>query len=212
MLLLDSVKAINVSGNGKPLKTTTHIPISNFDPWYTFDRISSHWLSNLEVPRNFDLFQRQFQISSVQQKYLRNYCSPKELWTKTAEWTHDAIMTYLITDPLWGESTDHQTDSPHKGPVMRSFDVSFSVSGCSHNPVAGDMRRHDAHVTSLFAANPITQFLTNVEWMYIPQAVVLWECFLDVWPCNNKITRRPGATRPQAYIWHIATCWKWGIP
>ena len=39
-------------------------------------------------------------------------------------------------------------DSPHKGPIMLSFDVTFveSINNCR---VSGDLRRHVPHVTSL---------------------------------------------------------------
>ena len=43
-------------------------------------------------------------------------------------------------------------DSPHKGPVMQSFDVFFVVSlnkVLERSRVADDFRRNDAHVTSL---------------------------------------------------------------
>ena len=37
-------------------------------------------------------------------------------------------QTFHITGPLWGESTAYPVDSPHKGPVMWSFDVFYVVS------------------------------------------------------------------------------------
>ena len=40
-------------------------------------------------------------------------------------------------------------DSPHKGPIMLSFDVTFVE--CKNNcRVSGDLRRHVPHVTSLW--------------------------------------------------------------
>ena len=39
-------------------------------------------------------------------------------------------------------------DSPHKGPIMLSFDVTF-VESKNNSRVSGDLRRHVPHVTSL---------------------------------------------------------------
>ena len=37
-------------------------------------------------------------------------------------------MTFRISGPLWGESTDNMLISPHKGLVMRNFDVVIRFS------------------------------------------------------------------------------------
>ena len=62
------------------------------------------------------------------------------------------VDVFRITGPLWEESTgDWPVDSPHKGPVMRDFDVFFVVSVdklLKEIRVAGDLRQHDAHVMS----------------------------------------------------------------
>ena len=42
-----------------------------------------------------------------------------------------------------------QVDSPHKGPIMLSFDVTF-VQSKNNRRVSGDLRRHVPHVTSLW--------------------------------------------------------------
>ena len=39
-------------------------------------------------------------------------------------------------------------DSPHKGPIMLRFDVTF-VESKNNSRVSGDLRRHVSHVTSL---------------------------------------------------------------
>ena len=39
-------------------------------------------------------------------------------------------------------------DSPHKGPIMLSFDVTF-VESKNNSRVSGDLRRHVPHVTLL---------------------------------------------------------------
>ena len=39
-------------------------------------------------------------------------------------------------------------DSPHKGPIMRNFDVTF-VESENNTRVSGDLRCHVPHVTSL---------------------------------------------------------------
>ena len=40
-------------------------------------------------------------------------------------------------------------DSPHKGPIMLRFDVTF-VESKNNSRVSGDLRRHIPHVTSLW--------------------------------------------------------------
>ena len=40
-------------------------------------------------------------------------------------------------------------DSPHKGPIMLSFDVTF-VESKNNSRVSGDLRRHVPHVMSLW--------------------------------------------------------------
>ena len=40
-------------------------------------------------------------------------------------------------------------DSPHKGPIMLSFDVTF-VESKNKSRVSGDLRRHVHHITSLW--------------------------------------------------------------
>ena len=40
-------------------------------------------------------------------------------------------------------------DSPHKGPIMLSFDVTF-VESKKNSRASGDLRRHVPHVTSLW--------------------------------------------------------------
>ena len=40
-------------------------------------------------------------------------------------------------------------DSPHKGPIMLSFDITF-VESKNNSRVSGDLRRHVPHVTSLW--------------------------------------------------------------
>ena len=40
-------------------------------------------------------------------------------------------------------------DSPHKGPIMLSFDVSF-VESKNNSRVSGDLRCHVSHVTTLW--------------------------------------------------------------
>ena len=40
-------------------------------------------------------------------------------------------------------------DSPHKGPIMLSFNVTF-VESKNNSRVSGDLRRHVSHVTSLW--------------------------------------------------------------
>ena len=40
-------------------------------------------------------------------------------------------------------------DSPHKGSIMLSFDVTF-VESENNSQVSGDLRRHVPHVTSLW--------------------------------------------------------------
>ena len=40
-------------------------------------------------------------------------------------------------------------DSPHKGSIMLSFDVTF-VESKNNSRVSGDLRRHVPHVTSLW--------------------------------------------------------------
>ena len=39
-------------------------------------------------------------------------------------------------------------DSPHKGPIMLSFDVTF-VESKNNSRVSGDLRHHVPHITSL---------------------------------------------------------------
>ena len=41
-------------------------------------------------------------------------------------------------------------DSPHKGPMMLSFDVTF-VESKNNSRVSSDLRRHVPHVTSLWS-------------------------------------------------------------
>ena len=41
-----------------------------------------------------------------------------------------------------------QVDSPHKGPIMLSFDVTF-IESKNNSRVSGDLRCHVSHVTSL---------------------------------------------------------------
>ena len=40
-------------------------------------------------------------------------------------------------------------DSPHKGPVIRGFDVFLDVSFWANDQISGDLRHHDTCVTSL---------------------------------------------------------------
>ena len=77
-----------------------------------------------------------------------------------SSWTIDDFELEKLTtslalcegNPLMsGESTDGR-DSPHIGPVMRSFDLSLLLVWAScrtNNPGDGDLRRIDAYVTSL---------------------------------------------------------------
>ena len=66
--------------------------------------------------------------------------------------------TFRITGPLWGESTCYR--SPHKGPVMLSFGVSFDVSlnALLDKQSAAELRCHGVTVCRL---NAITMFIVN---------------------------------------------------
>ena len=44
---------------------------------------------------------------------------------------------------------DFTVDSPHKGAIMLSFDVTF-VESKNNSRVSGDLRRHAPHVSSLW--------------------------------------------------------------
>ena len=46
------------------------------------------------------------------------------------------------------ENNKIPVDSPHKGPMMLSFDVTI-VESKNNSRVSGDLRRHVPHVTSL---------------------------------------------------------------
>ena len=56
---------------------------------------------------------------------------------------------FRISGPMWGEATS-PLNSPHKGPLIRGFDISFVVS--LNRPLkrqSRDLRHNDAHVTIL---------------------------------------------------------------
>ena len=60
---------------------------------------------------------------------------------------------FRVTGLLWGESTGHRWWVPlNKWLVIRGFDVALMHAwtwSWANNQVAGDLRRQDAHVTSL---------------------------------------------------------------
>ena len=71
---------------------------------------------------------------------------------------YDDVMTwkrFRVAVPLWGNPLCEgaPVDSSHKGPVRRTFAVSLmsALRKCSPNTrVAGDLRYHEVHVTSLW--------------------------------------------------------------
>ena len=70
-------------------------------------------------------------------------CTMTHLSFVMASWHGDS---FLVTGPLWGESTVYRWISPHKGPVMRGFDG--SVHGCNVFTVNKWSRQPDTTFTA----------------------------------------------------------------
>ena len=78
---------------------------------------------------------------------LMHVCPCYDAITVNAWWRHNMETLFALLGCLWGGSTCHL----HKGPVMRSFDLSLMLSGtnCGTNPrVAGNLRRPDTDYVS----------------------------------------------------------------
>ena len=69
-------------------------------------------------------------------------------------------------------------DSPHKGPVTQGFNIFFGVrmkKWLNKAPIAGDLRHHDVHVTSLWC----------IYQLILKMAISLWLIEMTFNPVNS---------------------------
>ena len=112
--------------------------------------------------------------------------------------------SFRVTGHLWGESTGHRWDSPHKdqwhGDLMFSL-ICASTNGWANNGHAGALRRHRAHYdVTVFrqSDNPCT-FSLKLHWNWCQNYS---RSGAGLMPSDSKPLAEPvclsyGATRPQ---------------
>ena len=95
-------------------------------------------------------------------------------------------IAFLVTGPLWGEPPV-TGGFPSQRPVTGSFDVFFDVrlnKQLNNNEGAGDLRRHDVHMTVMSVHHWIsTTFIWNCWARRTSTRWTEWELLSKKWSC-----------------------------